>query len=65
MLFILARRVAQPFLLPLWLLTIAVAAAPIAAQAQAQTSNFGTRAKAAVLLDADTGAIFYQTTPTN
>ena len=46
---------------PLLFLILAAAAAPSPAMAQPQTTaNFGTRAKAAVLLDADTGAIFYQ-----
>ena len=55
-----ARRVRSDLLLPLMLFLAAAAwLAPALAQPQA-TAGFGTRAKAAVLLDADTGAIFYQ-----
>jgi serine-type D-Ala-D-Ala carboxypeptidase (penicillin-binding protein 5/6) len=55
-----ARRVRSDLLLPLMLFLAATAwLAPVLAQPQA-TAGFGTRAKAAVLLDADTGAIFYQ-----
>jgi serine-type D-Ala-D-Ala carboxypeptidase (penicillin-binding protein 5/6) len=55
-----ARRVRSDLLLPLMLFLAAAAwLAPVLAQPQA-TAGFGTRAKAAVLLDADTGAIFYQ-----
>ena len=59
MLFSSARRVGRNLLLPLWLLIIA-ALAPAPSVAQAQSANFGTRAKAAILLDADTGAILFQ-----
>lgn len=60
MLVILARRFCSATLLPLLFLSIVVATPNSPAMAQAQATNFGTRAKAAVLLDADTGAIFYQ-----
>jgi D-alanyl-D-alanine carboxypeptidase (penicillin-binding protein 5/6) len=60
MLVILARRLCSATLLPLLFLSIVVATPNSPAMAQAQATNFGTRAKAAVLLDADTGAIFYQ-----
>ncbi len=60
MLFSSVRRVGGPLLLPLWLLIIAsLGAAPSLAQ-QPPSANFGTRAKAAVLLDGDTGAVLYQ-----
>ncbi len=55
-----ARRVRSDLLLPVMLFLAAAAwLAPALAQPQA-AAGFGTRAKAAVLLDADTGAIFYQ-----
>jgi D-alanyl-D-alanine carboxypeptidase (penicillin-binding protein 5/6) len=55
-----SRRVRSDLLLPVMLfLAAAVWLAPALAQPQA-AAGFGTRAKAAVLLDADTGAIFYQ-----
>ena len=62
MLFFANRRLGGRFMLPLLLLLIA-AALPLAALAQggaAGAGGFATRAKSAVLLDADTGAIFYQ-----
>ena len=53
------QRVGHNLRLMLWLLIItALTAGP--SLAQTQGANFGTRAKAAVLLDADTGAFFYQ-----
>ena len=60
MLFSSVRRVGRLLLLPLWLLIIAaLAAAPSVAQApQAPTSARAPRLP--ILLDADTGAIFYQ-----
>ena len=59
MIFFFARRIGRNLLLPLGLLIIA-ALAPAPSVAQPQGGNFGTRAKAAVLLDADTGAFFFQ-----
>ncbi|WP_229309056.1 D-alanyl-D-alanine carboxypeptidase family protein [Hyphomicrobium album] len=58
MLFSLRRRVGNDLLLPLMLLLTAVVAAPLSALAQG--GGFTTRAKAAVLMDGDTGAIMYQ-----
>ncbi len=58
MLFSSVQRVGRHLLLALGLLIIAALAAPSIVQAQG--GNFGTRAKAAVLLDGDTGAILYQ-----
>jgi D-alanyl-D-alanine carboxypeptidase (penicillin-binding protein 5/6) len=57
MLFSLRRRVGND-LLPLMLLCAAVLVAPLSAHAQG--GGFTTRAKAAVLMDGDTGAILYQ-----
>src|SRR3979409_2255376 len=61
MLFSPIRRVRGNRLLPLLLLafTAAVACQPWPTLA-AEPAGFGTRAKAAILMDADTGAIFYQ-----
>jgi D-alanyl-D-alanine carboxypeptidase (penicillin-binding protein 5/6) len=59
MLFSFTRRVRSDVLLPL-LFILAFAATSVPALAQAQGANFGTRAKAAILLDGDTGAILYQ-----
>jgi D-alanyl-D-alanine carboxypeptidase (penicillin-binding protein 5/6) len=52
------RRARSSFMLPLLLLLVTAIVLPCVALAQGGT--FATRAKAAVLLDADTGAIFYQ-----
>jgi D-alanyl-D-alanine carboxypeptidase (penicillin-binding protein 5/6) len=59
MLFSSTRRARSDLLLPLMLFLAAASLAPAFAQPQA-AAGFGTRAKAAVLLDGDTGAIFYQ-----
>jgi D-alanyl-D-alanine carboxypeptidase (penicillin-binding protein 5/6) len=59
MLFSLCRRVGNDLLLPFMLLLAAVVAmAPLSAFAQG--GGFTTRAKSAVLMDGDTGAIMYQ-----
>lgn len=58
MLSLIRRRARSSFLLSLLLLLALAAVLPHVAIAQG--GNFSTKAKSAVLLDADTGAIFYQ-----
>ena len=55
-----SRRIRSNALRPFLIVVLAAAAALVPALAHAQGGNFGTRAKAAILLDGDTGAILYQ-----